>query len=107
MCRAAKRPLHAHCAGLQLATEQLPVVGDSKMQADVHMLLVACQSAGADAWLLPLSLLLEDTNSLAGTVGCTVGHIHATVCMHLQAGCMQFSCILQAGLYKKAHLQVY
>lgn len=59
----------ACCVGLQMATEQLPVVGDSKMQADVHMLLVACQAAGANAWVLPLSLLLEDTNSLAGTAG--------------------------------------
>ena len=29
----------ACCVGLQLATQQLPVVGASKMQADVHMLL--------------------------------------------------------------------
>lgn len=55
-------------AGLQVACAQLPLVGDSRMQADVHMLLVACQAAQADAWVLPLSLLLEDTNSLAGIV---------------------------------------
>ena len=65
-CWSAQTELCVRFAGLQSATEQLPIVGDSKMQADVHMLLAACQAAGADAWVLPLSLLLEDTNSLAG-----------------------------------------
>jgi hypothetical protein len=45
-------------AGLAAASEQLPVVGDTKAQTDAQMLL--------DAWVLPLALLQEDINCLAG-----------------------------------------
>ena len=54
------------CAGLASASQQLPVVGDSKVQSEAQMLLDACQAAEADAWMLPLALLLEDISSLAG-----------------------------------------
>lgn len=68
------------CAGLQTASEQLPVVGDPKLQADVHMLLTACQAAGAVAWALPLSLLLEDIASLAGYFKtCTLHYTHTLI----------------------------
>ena len=53
-------------AGLAAATEQLPVVGDSKTQSEAQMLLDACQAAQADTWALPLALILEDVNCLAG-----------------------------------------
>lgn len=53
-------------AGLAAATEQLPVVGDSKAQSEAQMLLDACQAAQADTWALPLALILEDVNCLAG-----------------------------------------
>ena len=53
-------------AGLAAASEQLPVVGDSKAQTDAQMLLDACQAAQLDAWVLPLALLQEDINCLAG-----------------------------------------
>ncbi|KAL0029799.1 hypothetical protein WJX77_000735 [Trebouxia sp. C0004] len=52
--------------GLAAASEQLPVVGDSKAQTDAQMLLDACQAAQLDAWVLPLALLQEDINCLAG-----------------------------------------
>ncbi|KAL3150452.1 hypothetical protein ABBQ32_000282 [Trebouxia sp. C0010 RCD-2024] len=53
-------------AGLAAATEHLPVVGDSKAQSEAQMLLDACQAAQADTWALPLALILEDVNCLAG-----------------------------------------
>lgn len=53
-------------AGLAGASEQLPVVGDSKAQSEAQMLLDACQAAQADTWTLPLALILEDVNCLAG-----------------------------------------
>ena len=53
-------------AGLAAATEQLPVVGDTKAQEQAQMLLDACQAAEIDSWTLPLALLLEDINQLAG-----------------------------------------
>ena len=53
-------------AGLAAATEQLPVVGDSKAQSEAQLLLDACQAAQADTWALPLALILEDVNCLAG-----------------------------------------
>ncbi|KAL0053131.1 hypothetical protein WJX82_001373 [Trebouxia sp. C0006] len=52
--------------GLAAASEQLPVVGDTKAQTDAQMLLDACQAAQLDAWVLPLALLQEDINCLAG-----------------------------------------
>ena len=58
----------AYCilAGLAAASEQLPVVGDTKAQSEAQMLLSACQAAQTDAWALPLALLLEDASYLAG-----------------------------------------
>ena len=53
-------------AGLAAATEQLPVVGDGKAQSEAQLLLDACQAAQADTWALPLALILEDVNCLAG-----------------------------------------
>ena len=53
-------------AGLAAATEQLPVVGDSQAQSEAQMLLDACQAALVDTWALPLALILEDVNCLAG-----------------------------------------
>ena len=55
-------------AGLAAASEELPVVGDSKAQTEAQMLLDACQAAQLDAWVLPLALLQEDINSLAGGI---------------------------------------
>ena len=60
---------HVGCcgaAGLAAASEELPVVGDTKAQTDAQMLLDACQAAQLDAWVLPLALLQEDINCLAG-----------------------------------------
>ena len=39
------------------------------------MLLEACQAAQIDAWVVPLALLLEDINSLAGAAkACKLTH---------------------------------
>lgn len=65
-------------AGLAAASEQLPVVGDSKAQTDAQMLLDACQAAQLDAWVLPLALLQEDINCLAGRLA----HCQSTVGQH-------------------------
>ncbi len=65
-------------AGLAAASEQLPVVGDSKAQTDAQMLLDACQAAQLDAWVLPLALLQEDINCLAGRLA----HWSSTVRQH-------------------------
>lgn len=59
-------PLFAIPAGLAAATEQLPVVGDSKVKSEAQMLLDACQAAQVDTWALPLALILEDVHCLAG-----------------------------------------
>ena len=58
--------LHCFAAGLAAASDQLPVVGDVKAQDEAQMLLEACQAAQIDAWVVPLALLLEDINLLAG-----------------------------------------
>lgn len=63
-------------AGLAAATEQLPVVGDSKAQSEAQLLLDACQAAQADTWALPLALILEDVNCLAGASTHTMASYH-------------------------------
>lgn len=63
-------------AGLAAATEQLPVVGDSKAQSEAQMLLDACQAAQVDTWALPLALILEDVNCLAGASTHTMVSCH-------------------------------
>lgn len=63
-------------AGLAAATEQLPVVGDSKAQSEAQLLLDACQVAQADSWALPLALILEDVNCLAGASIHTMASYH-------------------------------
>ena len=63
---SASQPDCDASAGLAAASEQLPVVGDTKAQTDAQMLLDACQAAQLDAWVLPLALLQEDINCLAG-----------------------------------------
>ena len=55
-------------AGLAAASEELPVVGDTKAQTDAQMLLDACQAAQLDAWVLPVALVQEEINCLAGEI---------------------------------------
>lgn len=74
-------------AGLASATEQLPVVGDTKAQTDAQVLLEACQAAQLDAWVLPLALLQEDINSLAGAPMITSRAGPSTCCLHCQNVC--------------------
>ena len=75
---SASQPDCDASAGLAAASEQLPVVGDTKAQTDAQMLLDACQAAQLDAWVLPLALLQEDINCLAGRFA----HWSSTVRQH-------------------------
>ena len=99
-------------AGLAAASEQLPVVGDTKAQTDAQMLLDACQAAQLDVWVLPLALLQEDINCLAGRLAqchctdrqhCTYKLTHdlfaavmqdssAVYCAATTAGCLKCLC---------------
>ena len=95
-------------AGLAAASEQLPVVGDTKAQTDAQMLLDACQAAQLDAWVLPLALLQEDINCLAGRLAqchctdrqhCTYQLIHDRFADVMQDSSAVYSAASIAGCF--------
>ena len=96
-------------AGLAAASEQLPVVGDTKAQTDAQMLLDACQASQLDAWVLPLALLQEDINCLAGRLAqchctdrqhCTYQLVHDLFAAVMQENSAVYSAATTAGCYK-------
>jgi len=86
---------------LAAASEQLPVVGDTKAQTDAQMLL--------DAWVLPLALLQEDINCLAGELAqcqsidrqhCTYQLMHNLFADVMQDISAVYSAATTAGCFK-------